>query len=298
MIDPNQDVAQAGRANQPATGPASTYARALAEIGALGRIGAIEIDLMSGAMEWTDSVPGLLGFEIRPAMLVSDFLWRLAPRARHNLLRRFIELRDRSASFDVSVELPSNVGDGHRLFRCSARRLHGDIGHHRLVVVIREADEEEMLVRKSRRELDQALEMAQIGAWSINLDTNEVTWSDEVFRIHDMEPGIAPTLEETAAFYPPEAARVVKSSLGDLMAGRGPYDEVLPLVTAKGREIRVRTIGNVERDSRGNPVRLFGVFQDVTQQYIAKQRHEANEARLIRALEATKNAAFDQKRSA
>jgi signal transduction histidine kinase len=46
-----------------------------------------------------------------------------------------------------------------------------------------------------------------------------------------------------------------------------PWDSVLPLVTARGRTIWVRAFGEVEREE-GQPVRLVGAIQDVTESHL------------------------------
>src|SRR5262245_52877256 len=53
----------------------------------------------------------------------------------------------------------------------------------------------------SQRQLAEAHGMAGIGAWEWDLETGQVTWSDEMFRIHGSEPGtFSVTFERAMAF--------------------------------------------------------------------------------------------------
>src|SRR3954470_2879505 len=41
---------------------------------------------------------------------------------------------------------------------------------------------------RREQQLDEAQQLARIGSWEWELATNEVTWSDQLFRIYGLEP--------------------------------------------------------------------------------------------------------------
>lgn len=45
-----------------------------------------------------------------------------------------------------------------------------------------------------------------------------------------------------------------------------PFDLELPMTTARGRSVWVRAVGDLERDAAGQPLRLVGACQDITEQ--------------------------------
>ena len=118
------------------------------------------------------------------------------------------------------------------------------------------ASREALLARTGR--------LARIGGWQLDLASMTTHWSDEVYRIHEVEPGQRYVLDGALDFYPPEARAVIEPALARLMAEGRPYDLELPFVTARGRRLWVRTIGEAEHQG-GRIVRLSGTFQDVTE---------------------------------
>lgn len=111
--------------------------------------------------------------------------------------------------------------------------------------------------------------LASIGAWSIDLDTKEMTWSDQVFILHDLPIGALPTTGEALMFYLHEDRERVRRHLAQTRTTGLPFRFDAGLVTAKGRLRYVRATGELERWG-GRPKRLVGVVQDVTEQHEAE----------------------------
>lgn len=110
-----------------------------------------------------------------------------------------------------------------------------------------------------------ASRVAHLGGWTIELPDLRLTWSDENCAIHDVPPGYKPTLEEGIGYFLPEHREIVLRHVGACAQHGTPYEFVLPKMTAKGRRIWVRSIGEAVRDASGKIVRIQGAFQDITQ---------------------------------
>src|SRR5262249_25832895 len=131
----------------------------------------------------------------------------------------------------------------------------------------------EAQVRRGRHLLDTVANMARIGGWELDLATMMPIWSDEAYRIHEVDPAQRPTFPETMSFYPGDARAQVETAIRQALEKGTPYDLTVPFVTKTGRRLWVRVMGAAE--SKGGVVtRLSGALQDVT------QRHEAEEARI------------------
>ena len=109
----------------------------------------------------------------------------------------------------------------------------------------------------------QAERMARIGSWRLSLEDDHVSWSDGVYRIHDLPIRQMPALSETLLFYPPDARARVSQALAHTIATGEPFDFEEDFVTATGNQRRVRSRGERE-DINGVPVAIVGVFQDIT----------------------------------
>ncbi len=129
-------------------------------------------------------------------------------------------------------------------------------------------------VRRSRMLLDMASKLARLGAWLIMVSDGRLTWSDELYALHEVEPDFVLTLESTLAFYTPEhRERLRKAVEGCLRTGE-PYDLEAELVTAKGRRLWVRTNGKAERDPSGKIRSVHGAFQDITERKSALETQQ------------------------
>ena len=140
-------------------------------------------------------------------------------------------------------------------------------------------------LRSSQSFLYRTGRVAGVGGWEIDLVRNVVTWSDETRRIHEVAADYTPTLEGAIDFYAVEARAVIEAAVAKGLEHGEPWDLELPLVTATGRSIWVRAVGEVEYDGK-TPVRLIGAFQDVTQRKHLELRLAAQTATLSLVTEA------------
>lgn len=107
--------------------------------------------------------------------------------------------------------------------------------------------------------------VARLGGWTIDLPDRTLTWSDENCLIHDVEPGYRPKLDEGIGYFLPEHRAQVIACVQACEQHGTAYEFVLPKMTAKGRKIWVRSIGEAVRDASGKIIRLQGAFQDITE---------------------------------
>jgi len=130
---------------------------------------------------------------------------------------------------------------------------------------ISERKQHEEALRKSEDLLNRMGQVAGIGGWSIDLDSDEVHWSDVACAIHGLPAGHRPARAELLEFFPAGAREALVGAL-DRAAARGEsFDLELPLRRSDGSEIWVRVVGACEHDD-GRPVRLVGAIQDITEQ--------------------------------
>jgi PAS domain S-box-containing protein len=119
-------------------------------------------------------------------------------------------------------------------------------------------------LRHSRALVEIAGRMAQVGGWSVDLPDRRLVWSDVVAAIHDEPAGFSPSLDQGVGYYVPEHRGILRAAFDRCITDGTPYDLELEKITARGRRIWVRTIGQAERDAQGRIVRVQGAFQDVT----------------------------------
>ncbi|MBD2234490.1 PAS domain S-box protein [Phormidium tenue] len=134
-------------------------------------------------------------------------------------------------------------------------------------------------LRSQQTLLQIASEIGHLGGWLARLDDQAAIWSEEVCRIHEVEPGFAPTVAQGIEFYAPEYRDRIASVFATCAATGHPFDEELQIITARQRRVWVRAIGQPVRDDRGTIVAVQGAFQDITAQKRAEASLERSEQR-------------------
>ena len=134
-------------------------------------------------------------------------------------------------------------------------------------------------------------EIAKFGGWSLDILTNKIKWSDEVAAIHEMPVGYSPTLTEEIEFYAPEYRDKITDLITNCVDIGISFDEELEIITAKGKRIWVRSIGEADRSENGKIIKVHGAFQDISEYKLAEKKLKENEASL-RELNATKDKFF------
>lgn len=168
--------------------------------------------------------------------------------------------------------------DGSRQAVSIQSVVYGD----RVVMVWRDVTERERVAAElevSRRDLEAAQRLAQLGSWRVDLATRSTKWSDEMHRILDMAPGSLPnSLDDVvdSQVHPDDRERL-RAATGDLLEHGGPLLFEARIVRKDGRVREVVILAEVERDPEtGAPIAVSGTTQDITDQRDAERRlHQA-----------------------
>ena len=111
-----------------------------------------------------------------------------------------------------------------------------------------------------------AEEMAGVGHWYLNIQTQQLHWSNEVFRIHGHEPDhYIPNVEQAIMAYHPADRNRISQAVEKGVENGQPWNEEARLIRTDG-EIRDVLAKGEPHYEQGELVALFGVFQDITEQ--------------------------------
>jgi PAS domain S-box-containing protein len=152
-------------------------------------------------------------------------------------------------------------GTGTERYELLANRIHTHVEQTR---TRRELEEREAHLR-------QAQAVADLGSWKLDLATNEVSWSAEVYRIYGVSDDESVSLEEALEYVHPEDRDSVEEAWAAALDG-AEFDIEHRIVTADGETRWVRERGDVEFDEGGDPSDAFGVIQDITEFKMREKR--------------------------
>ena len=135
-------------------------------------------------------------------------------------------------------------------------------------------------LKRRERALANTQRIARLGNWDWNIPTNELTWSDETYRIFDLDPqDITVTYDSFLGLIHPEDRDSVERAFYAALSG-SPYSVDHRIVLPDGAERIVHGQGEVEFDHDGRPAILRGTIQDITAETIAR-RERAETATLL-----------------
>ncbi|MEM7690116.1 MAG: EAL domain-containing protein [Pseudomonadota bacterium] len=113
----------------------------------------------------------------------------------------------------------------------------------------------------------QAEAAAQIGSWRVDLTTDELHWSDQVFAIHGVPVGTPVDVKSAVQFYEPQDRIMVEETLDRVLETGEPLAFEATIRRQDGETRRIRSMG--ERiDVDGVPESLAGVFIDCTEEHL------------------------------
>jgi PAS domain S-box-containing protein len=120
----------------------------------------------------------------------------------------------------------------------------------------------------------QAEEIANLGSWEVDLISNSVHWSDQFFKIcgyipHEVEPSI----QLGMAMIHPDDRQFTEYIFRQTLEFGNDYKVENRIVRPDGKIRHVYSQAIVDKDITGKPLRLRGVFFDITER---KEAEEAN----------------------
>ncbi|MBL0726424.1 PAS domain S-box protein [Piscinibacter sp. HJYY11] len=157
-----------------------------------------------------------------------------------------------------------------RLLREIARRLAEGLGSLLLIESLRD----------SERRLEAAQRIAHVGWWERDYRTSHVVLSHEASRIFGVEPVDMPHWHGRwlGLIHPDDRLRAAEAVEAALQGGPR-YDVEYRVVRPDGEERMVHSQGDVIWNEAGQPIRQFGVMQDITDLRRAQESLRASEAR-------------------
>jgi PAS domain S-box-containing protein len=123
----------------------------------------------------------------------------------------------------------------------------------------------EELRLRTHAQLAEAQALARLGSWEWDIGSNRITWSDEMYRLYGLEPGIEVDYERYQSLVHPEDREVSHDAVLHSMRTGAPFSFDHRVIRSDGAERIFHARGRVVMDNDGKPIRMFGTGQDVTE---------------------------------
>ena len=120
-------------------------------------------------------------------------------------------------------------------------------------------------LKESEKCLAEAQKIAHLGSWNWNIVSNELYWSDEIYRIFGLSPQeFGATYDAFLSYVHPEDRDCVNNAVKGALEGK-PYSIDHRIILKGGEERIVHEQGEVIFENGNVPVRMAGIVQDITE---------------------------------
>ena len=135
-----------------------------------------------------------------------------------------------------------------------------------LVYDVTERREAAEVLRKSEARLAEAQRLAHLGGWEWDIRTDEISWSDEVYRIYGLAPrSFVPSFERFMEVVHPDDKVLISGAIGGALTSCKPYELEHRIVRPDGEVRWVHRRAEVVRGEGGEPLRMIGTVHDITE---------------------------------
>jgi diguanylate cyclase (GGDEF)-like protein/PAS domain S-box-containing protein len=146
-------------------------------------------------------------------------------------------------------------------------------------------------LRASAERLNEAQRIARVGSWTLDIVSGKLIWSDEIFRLFEIDPQqFGATYQAFLDAVHPDDREAVNRAYVDSLDNRMPYEISHRLRMSDGRIKWVHEKCVSDFDLAGNPLRSHGTVQDITERKRIELDLVTSEARLRAVLDGVHNA--------
>ena len=143
----------------------------------------------------------------------------------------------------------------------------------------------EASLRESESRLIEAQRMARLGWWRLDLTTNTITWSEQLYKNFDVP---TTTLIDFDFFqkliHPEDADYFFQSVRSTLESNQEEFEQEYRVILHNGELRYTYNRGRVIRSETGQPLALVGVGQDITERKLVEEKLRTSEEQFRTAI--------------
>lgn len=146
-------------------------------------------------------------------------------------------------------------------------------------------------LRRREGELADAQRLARVGNWLWDPKQKFFTWSQELYRIHGLDPSLPPpSFEEFSRLFTPESWERLNAAMQEDVNSASVRELDLELVMPDGTKRWVTTRGAAMTDANGQTTHLYGTTQDITDSKAFQLKLQESENRLTAIVDSAMDA--------
>ncbi len=240
----------------------------------IARIGTWELDFETGRQWWSSSTHQVLGVSKDFEPTNANVLARIHPDDREAVEAEVARYTALGQDNEMEYRVISDDGSVRRVFVTARFRKGADgvpIGVFGVMqdITARAALESEL--RQALEELSVAQHVGKIGSWSLEADTGEVRWSDEMVRLMGVDASTAGDPKDFPNIVHPDDRARITQNIERVIPARLDSTDEFRIVLPDGEVRWIRCTGRWHDGPAGRRSRMLGTNQDITAEREAAQ---------------------------
>jgi PAS domain S-box-containing protein len=126
-----------------------------------------------------------------------------------------------------------------------------------------------------QKQLNIVLDTASMGIWEWIVKEDKVTWAGKILEIFGTpKESFATSVDAYLKFVHPDDRELITSNIQQAFAGIKSYNIEYRIILGDGEVRWINAVANLDRDEKGEPVRMYGTLLDVTERKTIEQQRE------------------------
>lgn len=230
------------------------------------------------------SLSELLGrsiFEFSPHLTNSVWMMMISSSQDINYTLTFALRTMNGKTLPMEATIQSLNTSNDRIICCLAR----DISNQKKL---------EELISVQNSILDSISRLNKIGTWEYDIKHSKLTWSHEMYAIHNVNSSYNPSFEKMLQFFENESRTNVLFLFEQLMSGSIKNISIeVPLLTEYGNKVWIVLNASAEKTTSNTIFKIYGTYQDVTDKINDTVRFSSLYDRYLRATKAARTGIFE-----
>jgi PAS domain S-box-containing protein len=161
---------------------------------------------------------------------------------------------------------------------------------------ITEYKKNEQKLNKNVALLNYTQKISGIGSWELDIKTNEVLWTEELYNMYGFDAKLPPPpYTEHMKLFTPASWEQLSAAINLTIEKGTPYELELKTIRKDGSEGYMWVHGEAEFDAKGKITLVKGIAQDITERKIADEKLRINEERWQFVIEGSGDGIWDWK---
>lgn len=153
-----------------------------------------------------------------------------------------------------------------------------------LLTINEELNATNKMLSQKEEKLKKVQHLGKMGTWEWNLAANKIYWSDEIFEIFDVNSSqFDQSYEAYLDLIHPDDKTAVDEIVQRTLKNKKPFHVEHRILSANGEIKYIKGEGSLSVDELGNPVKVKGMLQEITDQKVAQNTLKKSEENLKEA---------------